>query len=281
MSSAIPKGAVVGLDTLVSDSQGLGMQFCVLGSGSKGNCTLVEAEDTRILVDAGFSGKEIERRLSMIGRDATMLSAVVVTHEHNDHVAGVGVLGRRYAIPVYMNQGTHEACRQKIKELPELQYFTTGESFSIQGVNVHPFAISHDTVDPVGFVFQHKGLHMGYCTDTGKITKLIRHHLRKCRALILEANHDPGMLRNGPYPIYLQQRILSAGGHLENEDALHFASELCSENLCHLVLAHLSETNNAPEIVGQIMQQYLNDYSTVTVHIAAQDKPGPFIRVAE
>ncbi len=281
MFSRIRREVVVDLDTPECDNQESGLRFCVLGSGSKGNCTLIEAGGAGILIDAGFSGKEIERRLALIGRDACMLSAVVVTHEHHDHVGGVGVLGRRYAIPVYMNQGTHEACRGKIKEIPRLEYFKTGEKFFIRDVEVHPFAVSHDSVDPVGFVFQHQGRHLGYCTDTGRITKLIRHHLRKCRALILEANHDPVMLRTGPYPIYLQQRIQSAGGHLENEDALHFASELCAENLCHLVLAHLSETNNTPEIVHRIKKQYLDEYAAVRVHIAEQHAPGPFIQLAE
>ncbi|PIE58762.1 MAG: MBL fold metallo-hydrolase [Desulfobulbus propionicus] len=256
------------------------MQFCVLGSGSRGNCTLVEVGETRILIDAGFSGKEIERRLAWIDRAGDMLSAIVVTHEHSDHVAGLGVLARRYQIPVYMNQGTYEACCTKIKKIPQLEFFTTGETFAIQGVGVHPFAVTHDTVDPVGFVLHHQGLSLGYCTDTGRITKLIRHHVRKCRALILESNHDLEMLRKGPYPIHLQQRIQSAEGHLENEEALHFAYELGQENLRVLVLAHLSATNNTPEAVRTAIGRYLNE-SPVLVHIAEQDVPGPFLRVSD
>lgn len=253
------------------------MNFCVLGSGSKGNCTLVEAGTSSLLIDAGFSGKEIERRLAVIDRHPSSLSGILVTHEHNDHISGVGVLSRRYKLPVYLNSGTYKAAEKKLGKLAELRIFTTGESFRLEDVKVHPFAVSHDTADPVGFVVENNDLRLGYCTDTGRVTRLIEYHLRSCHALILEANHDPHMLRSGPYPLYLQQRIQSSGGHLENREALIFANRLAGNGLRHLVLAHLSETNNHPDLVVKEAMRAFPANKDFKVHLADQRTPGPLI----
>lgn len=253
------------------------MKFCVLGSGSKGNCTLIESAETRILIDCGFSGKEIEKRLVSIGYDPQTISAILVTHEHNDHIAGVGVLSRRYQLPVFANPATYNAAQKKLGRLFDFNPFSTGEPFRYNDLYIHPFAVSHDTADPVGFVCADEDHRVGYCTDTGRITKLIAHHLRSCHALILEANHDPYMLKNGPYPLALQQRIRSSTGHLANRDALNFVAELIENGLQQLVLAHMSDTNNHPDVLVEEVSRFQNTFGSLQVHLASQDKPGGVI----
>lgn len=256
------------------------MKFCVLGSGSKGNCTLIEAGKTTLLIDAGFSGKEIKRRLALIDRTPEMISAILVTHEHNDHIGGVGVLSRRYKLPVYANPATHRAAEKRVGELAARMEFGTGEKFTVDGLRVHPFSVSHDTADPVGFVITDGFTSVGYCTDTGRVTKLILHHLRRCRGLILEANHDPRMLMEGPYPLPLKQRVQSSQGHLANGDAAGFVAELAGGVLRSLVLAHLSETNNHPDLVEKAIRDTLGTtLAGLTVTLARQDRPGQVIDI--
>lgn len=254
------------------------MKICVLGSGSKGNCTLVESGDTTILIDAGFSGIEIQRRLQLIGRRLESITAILVTHEHNDHISGAGILSRKGQIPLYANSGTYRASGCRLGKLFARGEFGTGEQFTVDGLEVHPFAVSHDTVDPVGFVIS-DGLHrFGYCTDTGKVTTLIDYHLQGCDAIVLESNHDPKMLRDGPYPLHLQQRVRSNKGHLANEDAGRFLKKLAVGGLRHVVLAHLSETNNLPELAMQSVTNCLDgDRQKIHIISAAQASPSPVI----
>ena len=251
------------------------MKFSVLGSGSKGNCTLVESGRTRILIDNGFSGKEVLLRLQAIGIGAESLSALLVTHEHADHVKGVGVLARKLRLPVYVNEATFRAAETHLGQLPVRNEFATGESFAIEEVHIHPFAVSHDSADPAGFVLEGNGQRLGYCTDTGTITRLIHHHLRGCQALILEANHDVEMLRQGPYPLSLQQRVLSRQGHLANSDSLGFAQGLMEGPLRCLVLAHLSEINNRPELVVEEARRRLSGRTDLKIMLAEQMRPCP------
>ena len=254
------------------------MKICVLGSGSKGNCTLVESGDTTILIDAGFSGVEIQRRLQLIGRQLESITAILITHEHSDHISGAGILSRKAQIPLYANSGTYHATGSRLGKLFARGEFGTGEQFIIDGMQVHPFAVSHDTSDPVGFVVSDGTHRFGYCTDTGKITTLIEYHLQGCDALVLESNHDPKMLREGPYPLYLQQRVRSNKGHLANEDAGRFLKKLATRGLKHVVLAHLSETNNLPELALQSVKDNLDGSMKQTSIIsAAQASPSPII----
>ena len=255
------------------------MRFSVLGSGSKGNCTLVESGATRVLIDAGFSCKETLARLASLGIGPETLTAIAVTHEHGDHVRGVGVLARRLRLPVYANAGTLRAFVDRAGDLPVCREFGTGEPFVIEGLSLHPFAVSHDTADPVGFVVSDGSASLGYCTDTGRITRLIRHHLERCSALVLEANHDVQMLRDGPYPLPLKQRVLSSMGHLANGEAMTFAAELAAERLRLLVLAHLSEVNNHPERVLAEVGRCLDRRVGVEVLLAGQHRPGPLREV--
>lgn len=258
------------------------MKICVLGSGSKGNCTLVQSGRTSLFIDAGFSGVEIQRRLESIGLALESLTAILVTHEHNDHVSGVGVVSRRANLPVYSNPGTHRAAEKRVGKLFARQEFGTGEQFSLGDLQVHPFAISHDTADPVGFVISDGKHSVGYCTDTGKVTTLIEHHLKGCDILVLESNHDPIMLREGPYPIHLQQRVRSSQGHLANEDAGRFLQKIAGQKLQHVVLAHLSEVNNLPELAMLTATQHLGDYAQcIEILPATQNLPSPVITLGE
>lgn len=231
-----------------------------------------------MLIDNGFSAKELIRRLAQIDIAPESLTAIVVTHEHDDHIKGVGVLARRLNLPVYANAPTLRAAESRLGRLPTAVHeFGTGETFVIQELEIHPFAISHDTADPVGFVCGDGTARLGYCTDTGTITRLIHHHLKACQALILEANHDIEMVKNGPYPLPLKQRVLSKRGHLANGDSLSFAANLAAENLGLLVLAHLSEVNNHPRIVLSEIQAKLHGHQRLKVRLADQDQVSPLL----
>jgi phosphoribosyl 1,2-cyclic phosphodiesterase len=256
------------------------MKFSVLGSGSKGNCTLVESGSTRLLIDNGFSGKEIIGRLNRLGLAPELLTAVVITHDHDDHIKGIGVLARRLNLPVYANNATHKAAEHRIGKLPAPREFGTGEPFVIDGLQVHPFSVSHDTADPVGFVVSDGNSSLGYCTDTGKITQLIKHHLQKCQALVLEANHDVQMLQAGPYPLALKQRVLSSRGHLANGDSVDLAAHLAEHQLQLLVLAHLSAINNHPDLVQEVVRRrLLPSHGSLKVLLAGQLQTCPFLEI--
>lgn len=254
------------------------MKLCVLGGGSRGNCTYVESGDTGILIDNGFSGKEITARMAIIGRHPEQLSGIIVTHEHNDHINGVGVLSRRYNLPVYANPATHRAAAGKVGNLSALAEFSTGSRFVINELEIHPFAISHDAAEPVGFVIDDGCHRVGYCTDTGTVTKLMAHLLSRCHGLILESNHDPQMLMDGPYPFPLKQRVQSNLGHLSNREAALFIRELGNSNLRNLVLSHLSETNNHPRLARTMVENIITGFSeSIELLLACQDCPGDFI----
>lgn len=250
------------------------MNFSVLGSGSKGNCTLIESGSTSVLIDAGFSGREISRRLGLIGRSVGDLTAILITHEHGDHISGAGVLSRQARLPVYANAGTHRAAEARLSRLHRRADFETGTVFAVDGFEIHPFRISHDTADPVGFVVSDGSASLCCCTDTGRITSLIRHTARRCQALILEANYDPQLLADGPYPLPVKQRVRSSQGHLANGDAARFLAELADSSLRQVVLAHLSSTCNLPELALSRIQQEISPLSPAfSLDIALQEQP--------
>ncbi|MEN8135022.1 MAG: MBL fold metallo-hydrolase [Thermodesulfobacteriota bacterium] len=260
------------------------MKFSVLGSGSKGNATYVEAGGTRILIDAGFSGVEVERRLADIGIDITTISALLVTHEHGDHIRGIQVLSRRYSLPVYVSEATLAAAGKSLAKIVEWRPIAAGQVFNHRELTIHPFAVSHDAVATLGFVVSNNGCSLGYCTDTGAITHLMHHHLGGCNGLVLECNHDLEMLKNGGYPPYLQQRIRSKCGHLTNSDAARFLVDLIHGGLEHVVLAHISETNNTHDLARATVERHLQEYDLTgeerrrfTVSVARQDKAGVLI----
>lgn len=268
------------------------MRFCVLGSGSKGNSTYVSAGDTAILIDAGFSGIEVARRLALIGVDISSLSAILITHEHGDHIRGVSILSRRHNLTVFANKATISKAGKPLDNLFSFQEFSTGKSFQINNLKIHPFSVSHDAADPVGFTISNGKSSIGYCTDTGMVSRLIRHRLTGLNALVLECNHDPEILKTGPYPLSLQQRVSSKTGHLANSDAAVFLADIFHDKLEHVVLAHISETNNLPEIIRETMTSVLNkrhghsfhfngehsDLSTC-ISLARQDRPGQLVKM--
>jgi phosphoribosyl 1,2-cyclic phosphodiesterase len=224
------------------------MRFTVLGSGSQGNSVYIESGKTAVLLDAGFSGTQLCSRLNGIGREMECLNGILLTHEHNDHIRGAGVLSRRCKIPVFANDGTFNGGEKKLGKLHKRMEFETGEKFVFRDLEIRSFRILHDTSDPVGYVISDGQYTLGYCTDTGKVTHLMAARLANCDALILEFNHDPEMLRLGPYPPVLQQRVRSSHGHLANDEAADFLGQLLNRRLQYVVLAHLSETNNLPRI---------------------------------
>lgn len=253
-----------------------GLQVCVLASGSRGNAIFVSDGATSILVDAGLSGIEIERRLRHRGIAPESLAAILVSHEHTDHIQGVGVLSRRYQLPIFMSHRTGLAAQ--VGRLHARVDFRCGTPFQIRTLAIHPFTLSHDAQDPAGFTFQHNGLKVGIATDLGVATAMVKEHLKACSLLILEANHDPDMLINGPYPWPLKQRIRGRSGHLSNPDCRALLAEVRHDALQHVVLAHLSEKNNTPHKalseVGEALQS-----GRTRLHVALQDHCGELLHI--
>ncbi len=249
------------------------MLFSVLGSGSKGNSLYIESGETAILIDAGFSGKVIEKRMAIHGKYLDDLNAIFLTHEHNDHIKGAGVLSRRCALPVHANYGTFKGSERTVKKLQKKVEFETGDICALQDLEIRSFRISHDTRDPVGYLISDGTHNIAYCTDTGKVSQLITNRLTGCDALVLEFNHDPEMLKNGSYPFPLQQRVRSSQGHLSNNDAATFLQSLVHENLQCVVLAHLSEMNNRPEIARKAAEAVLSSEGKRFLHVASQGSP--------
>ena len=250
------------------------MRYSVLGSGSKGNCVYIESGSTAILIDGGFSGKEIAQRLKAINREIDSLGAIFVTHEHHDHIQGVGVMSRRCRIPVYANEGTFRGAEKRLKKLHKRCEFGTGDTLSFDGLQVRSFSVSHDTHDPVGFVVSDAGGSLGYCTDTGIASRLIAQRLRGVDGLVLEFNHDPDLLKHGPYPPALKQRVRSSQGHLANGDAANLLKEILHQDLKQVVIAHISETNNLPEIAYREAERVIRPEGGETLlTVSYQDIP--------
>lgn len=299
------------------------VRFTVLASGSKGNATVVSGGRTRILVDAGLSCRELFRRMKLAGEDHETLDAIVITHEHMDHVNGLAVTARKLGIPVYFTEPTHRAwmrwltprrqmtyaqwleqCRRQAAErqaesvadegladppdaeaeskaeeiacspepetaripsrkedptwLPAVEYFAAGQPFQIGDIDVSPFTIPHDAADPVGFVFRAEGVRMALATDLGYIPPNVKAQLKGLDLLLLESNHDLEMLRDGPYPWAVKQRVLSRVGHLSNEAAAEYLESGYDGQAAYVILAHLSESNNLPELARVTAERALN-----------------------
>ncbi len=249
------------------------MYFSVLGSGSKGNSLYIESGGTSILIDAGFSGKEIAGRMAVLGKKLEDIDALFLTHEHGDHISGAGVISRRCRIPVHANEGTFRGSDKRVGKLHKRVEFETGTSVVLQDLEIRSFSISHDTLDPVGFLVSDGNVSLALCTDTGKVSHLVSRRLTGCDAVILEFNHDPQMLKLGPYPLSLQQRVRSSQGHLANGDAADFLQTLLHDNLQYIVLAHLSETNNTRNLALQSAAAVTHPQQRRRIHVAAQQSP--------
>jgi phosphoribosyl 1,2-cyclic phosphodiesterase len=251
------------------------VKFCVLASGSSGNAALLATENTRILIDAGLSLRELGRRMAAIGEDITRLSAILITHEHSDHVSGLPVMARHKDVqaPMFLTRLTVPAIDFG-ECTPRVEPFQAGACFQIGDIEVQSFSIPHDAIDPVGFCFAAQGVRIGIATDLGYIPESIKFHLRRTDLLLLEANHDLDMLKVGPYPWSVKQRVMSRVGHLSNLVMSDYLLEDLSTTTAHLVLGHISELNNHPEIVRIIAQQALEQRGLDTrLAIAEQRRP--------
>ena len=225
------------------------MRFCLLSSGSKGNCVWIEAGGGALMVDAGLSYLEMSRRAAKAGIDLQKTRAILVTHEHTDHVRGVGPVSRKLRVPVLATEATAEAAGALLSNLPELAIFEAGAEIDLGFMKASTVPGSHDAADPVVLACSEPGgARLGIATDLGVVTGLVRAAFENLDGLDLEFNHDPSMLIEGPYPHWLKQRVRGRQGHLSNEQGAVALSELLSDRLRHVLLAHLSEVNNTPEL---------------------------------
>ncbi|MEE9309545.1 MAG: MBL fold metallo-hydrolase [Cocleimonas sp.] len=225
------------------------LRFASLGSGSKGNATLIESgennKDTRILLDCGFSTKEIEKRLAKLGRTADTISAIVITHEHSDHISGAGRLSRKYNIPVWLTAGTSFVCRDN--DFHATHYINSHQNFEIEDIQLLPFPVPHDAREPCQFVFSDGVSRLGIVTDLGYYTPHIISHLENLDSLLLECNYDERMLLNGAYPQSLKKRVHGIKGHLDNKHASELLKKLHLPQLKNIIGMHVSEKNNTEE----------------------------------
>jgi len=228
------------------------VRFASIGSGSRGNATLVEWESGLLLVDCGFTIKATEQRMSALGKTPADLSAIVVTHEHSDHIKGVGPLARKYDIPVYMTPGTYNS--KNLGRIPSLRFIEGHAAFELAGLGVLPVAVPHDAREPAQFIFNDGRHRLGVLTDLGSITPHIETSYDNCDALVLEANHDPAMLASGPYPPSLKQRVGGLWGHLSNQQTAGLLQRLDRDKLQHLVVAHISQKNNSEDLARSVLQ---------------------------
>ncbi len=234
------------------------MKFASLGSGSKGNATLIQAGNTCLLLDCGFSLKELEARMSRLDMRPDHIDAVLVTHEHGDHIKGVGPLARRYGMPVWMTHGTWR--NAPCGDIPELRLFGSHTpAFHVGDIEVLPFAVPHDAREPIQFTFSHGGLTLGILTDTGSYTPHVLSAIADVDGLLLECNHDARMLRDGPYPPRLRARVGGDYGHLSNDQAAALLSRIRHQRLQHLVIGHLSEKNNCPKLARRAVSAVSED----------------------
>ena len=228
------------------------LELCAIASGSSGNCICVGDDNTHVLIDAGISGKRIENGLHEFDLKANEMQGILVTHEHSDHIAGIGVLARRYGIPIYSTKGTIEAIKRSksVGEIDEslFQVITPGKRFSIGDLIFKPIAISHDAADPVAYKVSNENKNVAVITDLGNYNQALVDELQGLDALLLEANHDIKMLQMGPYPYPLKQRILSDRGHLSNERSGQLLSDLLHDHFGAVMLGHLSKENNYEEL---------------------------------
>lgn len=262
------------------------IKFCSLYSGSSGNALFLRAGNTRVLIDAGLSAKRIIAALQSIDENPADLNAIVISHEHADHIRGAGILSRKLGIPIYANPNTWEAMGAAIGTVkPEnRQLFTVNTRFIIGDLTVQPFAIPHDAVEPTGFSFFYQEQKVTVATDIGHINEELLNNLKHSNLILLESNHDLQMLQNGPYPYYLKRRILSDRGHLSNEAAGEIAVQLAASGTARFILGHLSKENNLPELAYQtvlnaLLKEGYKPGIDITISVALRDRVGQVINL--
>ncbi len=261
----------------------VGVSITVLSSGSGGNCSVVSSSGTRLLVDAGLSCKEICRRMSVAGFMPDSLDAILITHEHADHVSGLYVMAKKFSLPVYMTEATHRAWTKQYTasngervRAEKVETFHSGHRFHVGDIEVMPFTIPHDAADPVGFTFRAEGIKLGFVTDLGYMPPNVKAQLSGCDGMVIESNHDLEMLRSGPYPWAVKQRVMSRVGHLSNDALAEFLTNDYDGSAAFLILAHLSEANNHPEVARTTAETALGERCSLLsnkVLLASQTQP--------
>jgi len=257
------------------------LKFCSLYSGSSGNCLLVKSDTTNILIDAGVSCKKITTALTDLSIDINEIAAILITHEHSDHVCGLPILSKKFNIPIYSTLKTWKAI-----DNPNIQNknsFKIGKEFIIGDLKIKPFSIPHDAIDPCGFNIFKDETKISIATDVGHMSPSVIKHLKDSSFVFLEANHDPEILKCCSYPYFLKQRILGESGHLSNINAGQTICELSKYGLQHVMLGHLSKENNFPELAYDTVVEVLNsnniNLSSLSLSIASRTEPGEFIEV--
>ncbi len=252
------------------------VKLTILGSGSSGNCAYVETDETRVLVDAGFSPRQIRQRLAGIGRTPENLTAILITHEHSDHIQGLAGIAGKLGIPVYCNRATKDEIERLLNIRLDCRIFATGDSFDLGDILIDTFTVPHDAQDPVGFMLRTSAANIGFVTDLGHVTRLVAERIRAANVLVLEANHDVKMLQECLHrPWSLKQRILGRHGHLSNEAAADCAADIMTANLRHLYLGHLSRECNKPELAHRVVNDRLQHIGATHVQLALTSQAIP------
>ncbi|MFA6915162.1 MAG: MBL fold metallo-hydrolase [Parachlamydiales bacterium] len=251
------------------------MGYCPLGSGSKGNCIYVASKTTKILIDAGLSAKATLERLQSINVDIGDIDAIVISHEHSDHIHGIKAIVNKYSIPLLANTETAKGIVGVLGFCPKFKIFSTGEPFTFGDIHIHSFSVPHDTLDPVMFTLTIDTVKLGICTDLGFATTLVQHQLQGCDYLLLESNHEPSMVDASPRPEFLKQRIKGRSGHLSNADCAKLLCTIAHDKLKHVHLAHLSRECNSPEKAMHVVTSLLKEQGIeLNVEVAPQETLG-------
>jgi phosphoribosyl 1,2-cyclic phosphodiesterase len=245
------------------------IRCCSLASGSKGNAFFLESENSKLLIDAGLSLKQLKERLQCIDRTLDQIDAILISHEHTDHIASLPMIEKERHIPILANAETAKAIYHQYHEDFDFRVFTTGESFEFQDLKIEAFAVQHDTLDPVGFVIEAEEKKIGFCTDLGMATSYIKKKLQFCHFLFIESNHSVSMVHASNRSDTYKNRVLGRQGHLANEEAAQLVMDVYHPQLKHIMLAHLSSECNSPEKALHVMQEKLQE--KVKVSIALQD----------
>ena len=257
-------------------------KFCNLYSGSSGNCSFVETDNTKLLIDCGVSSKKLEEALNSINVKTSELDGIIISHEHSDHIKGLATICKKYNIPVYANNATFTNIKQNISDDIKIK-FKTNEKFEVGDIKIFPFQIPHDAADPCGFNLYHDNKKITVATDIGHMENSILKKLDESDFLLLESNYEPDMLKCSKYPYMLKKRILGPNGHLSNEDAGLTISELVKSGLTNIMLGHLSEQNNFPELAYQtVMTSIISrnvDVDKLKLQVADRYKPNNIIEI--
>lgn len=266
------------------------MRICSIASGSSGNCIYVGSDATHLLVDVGISGKRTEGGLNSLGITGADVDGILITHEHADHISGLGVMARKYEVPVYATKGTIDAIRKtgNLGKIDDSLFreIREDEKFTIKDLTVNPMKISHDAAQPVAYRIGYGNQKVGICTDLGVYNDYTVECLKGMDALLIEANHDVNMLQVGPYPYYLKQRILGDRGHLSNENSGRLLSRILHDNLQAIILGHLSKENNLPELAYEAVRMEINlgdnpyNANDFRMMVASRSEVSPVINIA-